>query len=215
MRLSRYMLFALLAGGVLAALPPQLGALARSGDSDGRAGSWRKAGQGSPSVEACRKRVQDNPKDADAQNDLGWALRQHDDLAGAESALKEAIKLMPGLPQAHSNLSVVLLDKHDAAGAVAEGRQAVSLDGGKAIYHVVLGNALSAGGDRKTAIEEYRAALKLKPDYENAMFHLGATLFDDGQMIESKKALSYALGLDPDDGRVLELMDKIMKSEKQ
>jgi Flp pilus assembly protein TadD len=183
--------------------------------TDGRSGMWRSSGQGAPSVEACRKRAAAHPQDADAQNDLGWALRQAGDLKGAEQALSAALKLAPGMPQAHSNLSVVALDEHNNAQAVSEGKEAVSLDGKQPIFHVVLGNALSASGDRASAIKEYQEALKLRPDYENAMYHLGETLYAEGQTGEAKKQLSFALGLDPQDERALQLLDKIMKTEKQ
>ncbi len=189
------------------------GALAGGSDSTGRSEFWHRAGQGSPSVDECRKQFKENPADASAANDLGWALRQHGDLSGAKEALIEALKLAPKMPQAHSNFSVVLLDGHDFASAVEQARRAVALDGGQPVFHVVLANALSGSGDRKAAIEEYRAALKIRPDYENAMYHLGTQLFEDGQLLEAKKQLSYALKLDPSDERVVAVLDQIMKAE--
>jgi len=180
-------------------------------DSSGRAGSWRHGTQGSPSVEACRKKVAAEPNNADAQNDLGWALRQNGDLKGAEAALRQSIKLNDSSPYPHSNLSVVLMDQNHPDQALAEARKAVSLKSDEPIFHVVLGNALSATDDRKAAIEEYKAALKQRPDYENAMYNLGRCLNDDGQITEAKLTLSQALDLDPNDERVLKILDKILQ----
>jgi Flp pilus assembly protein TadD len=180
-------------------------------DSAGRAGSWRQGTQGSPSVEACRKRVVADPNNADAQNDLGWALRQNGDLKGAESSLRQSIKLNDSSPYPHSNLSVVMLDQNRTDEALAEARKAVALKGDVPIFRVVLGNALSASGDRKAAIEEYRTALKQRPDYENAMYNLGRCLNEDGQITEAKLTLSQALELDPNDERVMKILDKILQ----
>lgn len=187
----------------------QTAALAK--DADGRAGNWRKSTQGAPSLEASKKRVEAAPNDAEARNDLGWALRQNGDLAGAETNLRESIKLNDSSPYPHSNLSVVLMDQNKPQEALAEAKKAVALNDKEPIFHVVLANALSATGDRKAAIEQYREALKIRPDYENAMYNLGRVLHEDGQSDEAKVTLSQALALDPKDERVMKLLDKILQ----
>ena len=79
----------------------------------GRAGKfWKQSAQGAPSVRRLAANVSlPIPEDADAQNDLGWALRQNGDVKGAEDCLRQALSLNDKLAYAHSNLSVVLLDK--------------------------------------------------------------------------------------------------------
>lgn len=173
----------------------------------GRAGSWRTATQGSPSLKIARKAVEKNPQDAVANNDLGWAYRQHGDLTQAEAYLRQAIKIDAKLAQAHSNLSVVLLDQNKADEAKTEAAQAVAIDSQNPIYRAVLGNALAKAGDRKEAIEQYRTAIKLKPDYENALYNLGRVLKEDGQVNEAKLVLADALKYDAKDDRVLLLLD--------
>ncbi|MFN8555613.1 MAG: tetratricopeptide repeat protein [Candidatus Obscuribacterales bacterium] len=180
-------------------------------DKEGRAGSWKSGAQGAPDLNACKKRVQEHPDDAEAQNDLGWAWRQNGDLKSAESCLRESIKLNPNLGYSHSNLSVVLLDGGQKAEALTEAQKAVALDAKQAIYQAVLGNALSANGDAKGAINAYKAALAIRPDYENAMYNLGRVLDQDGQQNEAKAVLSQALALDPGDDRVVKLLDQLMK----
>jgi Flp pilus assembly protein TadD len=179
--------------------------------SVGRAGNWKKAGQGAPALEACKKKAAEHPNDAEAQNDLGWALRQNGDLKTAEATLRTSIKLNDASPYPHSNLSVVLLDEDKPEDALVEARKAVSLNGKEPIFHAVLANALDANADKKGAIEEYRVALKLRPDYENAMYNLGRCLNEDGQLSEAKLTLSEALELDPNDDRVMKLLDKILQ----
>ncbi len=200
-----------LAASIAPILCSPAGAKDKKEKQEGRAGSWKNGAQGSPSLDACKKRAEEHPQDAEAQNDLGWALRQNGDLKAAEAKLRESIKLNPSLGYAHSNLSVVLLDGGQKAEALTEAQKAVALDGKQAIYHSVLGNALSANGDTKGAINEYKSALMIRPDYENALYNLGRVLDLDGQQTEAKVVLSQALALDPGDDRVVKLLDQLMK----
>ena len=179
--------------------------------AEGRNGNWKSSLQGAPSLEKCKKRVAANPKDADAQNDYGWALRQNGDLKGAEAALRESIRLNPDLAYSHSNLSVTLMDAGNKEEALQQAKKAVELDFKQPIFRVVLGNALAANGDAKSAIDAYKVAISIRPDYENAFYNLGRVLDEDGQGTEAKLALSQALNLDPSDDRVVKLLDQLMK----
>lgn len=176
----------------------------------GRAGFWRKGTQGSPSLKQAEKKVTQNPKDAVANNDLGWAYRQCGDLDKAIKYLQEAIRLKEDLAQAHSNLSVAYFDKKQTAEALTEARRAVALDPKNAVYLLVLGNALDQNGDTNDAIESYKAALKLRPDYENALYHLGRILTAQGNKSEASLILAEALKLDPEDERVMQLLDPMV-----
>ena len=180
-------------------------------DGGGRAGFWKKSAQGSPQLSVVKRRVEKDPGDPVAQNDLGWALRQAGDARGAEAALREAVKLKPDLSQAHSNLSVVLLDKRELDESLVEARKAVELDPKSPIFRVVLGNALAEKGDWKKAADEYKLATTFRPDYQNAHYHLGRALYQDGQLLAAKEELAAALQLDPNDGRTLKLLDKLIE----
>jgi|AGTN01.1.fsa_nt_gi Putative Zn-dependent protease, contains TPR repeats len=181
------------------------------GVGEGRDKNWKTALQGSPSIEEATKKVDANPKSANAHNDLGWAYRQHDKLDEAEKELRKAIELEETLPQAHSNLSVVLLDKGNSTEAIKEGIRAVQIDDKQPIYHVVLGNALSAAGKYDDAIKAYNAAVDLNSDYENALYHLGRVYHLKGESSQATAVLDKALELDPNDTRVMELLDKVAK----
>jgi Flp pilus assembly protein TadD len=179
-------------------------------NKDGRSGMWRSNVQGAPSIEACRKLVAEKPNDAIAHNDLGWALRQNGDAKNGEEELRAAIKLDEKLPQAHSNLSVCLLDQKKTQPALDEARKAVGFDQSNPVYHVVLGNALSACKDNTAACEEYKIAISQRGDYENAFYNLGRVLNDMGEKNEAGKVLATALKLDPNDQRVLQILDTIV-----
>ena len=179
----------------------------------GRSGSWTTAAQGKNelSVETLRKVVADKPNDAVAHNDLGWALRLNNDLKSAEVELRKAVELDPKMHQAHSNLSVVYFEQGKMQPALDQAQQSVNLDQSQPIYHVVLGNALSGVGDNKRAVEEYKLAISQKPNYENAYYNLGRVLEATGEKTEAGKVLAEALRLDPEDDRVMKILDRIVK----
>ena len=184
---------------------------AESKESDGRAGNWRKGAQGAPNLDKARQLAKEKPGSADAHNDLGWALRQHGKLKESEMELRKALALDDKIAYGHSNLSVVLLDTGRGEEAVKEGKRACAIDEKQPIYHVVLGNAFAAQKDYEKAANEYNIALKLKPDYENALYNLGRILYDQGKRAEAGSVLGEALTLDPNDERVMELLDKIIE----
>ncbi len=182
-------------------------------DKDGRAGSWRKGTQGAPDLKAAQAKVDKNPKDPEALNDLGFALRQNGKNAEAEKYLKQAIEIKPDMGAAHANLSVNYFDLKKYNEALEEANKAVKIDKDNAIFRVVLGNAKSKSGDLKGAAQEYKIAIQLKPDYENAMYNLGRVQNENGDVSEAKLTLAKALELDPNDDRVLALLDKLEKGD--
>jgi tetratricopeptide (TPR) repeat protein len=182
-------------------------------DKEGRAKSWRKAAQGAPDLKAAQAKVEKNPKDAEALNDYGFALRQNGKLDEAEKYLKQAIEAKSGMGEAHINLSVVYYDQGKFKESLEEAQKGVKIDANNAIFRVVLGNAYSKTGDLKAAAQEYKVAIHLKPDYENAHYNLGRVQNEDGQTTEAKLSLAKALELDPNDDRVIMLLDKLQGND--
>lgn len=178
---------------------------------DGRKGNWSQGTQGAPDMKTAKKRVDDNPKSADAHNDLGWAYRQNGKLKEAEVELRKALELDDTIPWGHSNLSVVLLDSGRTDEAVKEGERAVGIDAKSPIFRVVYGNALAAKGNYPEATKQYNTAIQLRSDYENAYYNLGRILQLQGKNADATAVLSQALKLDPSDERVMKLLDKLIQ----
>lgn len=177
--------------------------------NSGRSTSWRSAAQGAPDLQAAQKLVDENPKDAVALNDLGFALRQNGRLEEAENTLKKSVEIKPDLAEALCNLSVTQLDLGKEKDAMESAQKAVQINAKQPIFRVVLGNALAKNGQLKEAVQEYKTAIQIRPDYENAHFNLGRVLFEDKQFTEAKFVLAQALNLDPKDDRVIQLLDKL------
>src|SRR5262249_9271109 len=67
------------------------------------------------------------PAHAAAHNDLGSALGQQGDLAGAVAAFREVLRLDPGQAEVHNNLGITLLKQGDVAGGLAALDEAIRL----------------------------------------------------------------------------------------
>lgn len=97
-------------------------------------------------------------------NNLGWILLQQRDLAGADKALREAVRLAPAEAAIHDSLAAL----HSAAGrhddAVAAQRRAQQLDPNP-VFRVGLARRLIAAGRKDAARDELLAVQQLKDRY--------------------------------------------------
>jgi serine/threonine-protein kinase len=122
----------------------------------------------------------------------GNALFSKNDLDGAITEYREAIRLKPDLAETHYKLGLTLWKKGDIEGAIAEYRDAIRVKPDFA-EHGLLGLALKQKGDLDGAIAEYREAIRLKPDFAETHYDLGVTLREkrdfDGAISEFREAI--------------------------
>ncbi|HVN49436.1 MAG TPA: tetratricopeptide repeat protein [Bacteroidota bacterium] len=99
----------------------------------------------------------------------------------------EAIKKID--PKDNENLSL-LLQAYVGADRIKEAtkafKQAVLNDPGNKLNHFILGVLYRTVAEYDDAIGEYKAALAIDPDYSDALFDLGATIYNCG--VDMKKA---------------------------
>jgi tetratricopeptide (TPR) repeat protein len=81
------------------------------------------------------------PTNPVAHNSLGVVLFIRRDLAGAEAAFREALRLDPKLANAHNGLGLALMDRGDLDGAVAEFKETLRLDPKNSIALTYLASA--------------------------------------------------------------------------
>jgi tetratricopeptide (TPR) repeat protein/tRNA A-37 threonylcarbamoyl transferase component Bud32 len=130
-------------------------------------------------------------------NNLGTALADKGDLAGAIAAFKHALALDPKFADGHSNLGKTLYAQGDVAGAIAEFKKAIALDPKNPNAHYDLGLARKAKGDLDGAIAEYQKAIAIDPKYAPAHNNLGNALHAQGDVARAIAAFKKAIALDP------------------
>jgi Flp pilus assembly protein TadD len=123
-------------------------------------------------------------------------------LPEAVAALREAIRLQPESPGAHTTLATVLRQLGDTQGAAAEGKLGAQLakrqtDLQAALFATNSGRRLRKTGDLEGAMSQFHAALVAIPDYAPAHFELGLALQQQGNKEEARREFQRANELDP------------------
>jgi Flp pilus assembly protein TadD len=104
-----------------------------------------------------------NPTNMGARINLGSALLDLGDLAGAEAQNREAIRLEPNNALSHHNLGWVLYNRGNLSSAEEEYLEAIRLDPNSALSHNNLGLILDRSGNLAAAEIKYREAIRLDP----------------------------------------------------
>ncbi len=119
------------------------------------------------------------------------------DLAGAEAALRKALKRAPRDARAHSMLAAVLTQRgaHDEALTCADAALAAAPNSHEA--HTLRADALSALARPREALASYDAALALKPDLRYAQAKRAPLLLALGDADAALQAFDALLRSDP------------------
>jgi predicted O-linked N-acetylglucosamine transferase (SPINDLY family) len=111
--------------------------------------------------------------------------------------LSQALRLRPGIPEAHNNLGIVLAEQGRLAEAAASFRKAVRLKPDDALAHNNLGNALRGLGSLEEAAGHLHEALRLRPDSAEAHNNLGIVFVQEGSLAEATARFQEAVRLQP------------------
>ncbi|BAY10929.1 tetratricopeptide repeat protein [Calothrix sp. NIES-2098] len=125
----------------------------------------------------------------------GFMRYHRQDLQGAESAFREALRRDSNLAIARNYLGNILLQQNRLDVAVQEYAEAIRLNPnyGEAYYN--LGLALHQQGQKEAAITAYRQSLVLDPSMAAAQYNLGLALYEQGQIQEAIAAYQQAINL--------------------
>ena len=123
-----------------------------------------QTGELDAAVAVYRELIAREPGSAEAFYNLGLALKQKDDFAGAEAALRRAVELDPALPDPPYTLGVLLwqTEPPDEAAPPAATRSARRPDYAEA--HYMLGTVLHQQGETDEAMAEFRETIRSSPD---------------------------------------------------
>lgn len=126
----------------------------------------------------------------------GTRLLAAQDLRGAESSFREAVRLCDSLSEAHGNLGFVL----DALGQLQESevcfRKSIALNPNLLETHLNLGSLLMAQKRFTQAQDSYQNALMLKPHAPAVWSNLGTLYISWNNDAEAERCLRHALTLD-------------------
>ncbi len=169
--------------------------------------TWRQTHEYADAETLYRATLARNPSCWMAYINLG-KLRQdearaHGDdpalLEEARSMFVDAIKIEPGISQAHNNLGTLLMTMGRDEEALAEFREALKLKPSDPEVHQNLSLALQRLGRTEEAAAEAEASLKLSPDQAAAHLTLADALQSQGRLDEAIREYAAALQIAPDD----------------
>lgn len=123
-----------------------------------------------------RRRLENDPANADAHFSLGSLLLSRKDYTAAIPHLEEALRINPDQPLALNNLGAALQSAGRLTDAAARFEQALRLDPGYASARFNLANVLAAEGKWKEAEAGYRQVLSVDPADAGAREQLVALL---------------------------------------
>lgn len=152
---------------------------------------------------------------AKEQLQKGRELYRNDQDAEAVLAFQEAVRLDPGLAEAHFRLGLGYESLGKREEAEAEYKKAVEAykkyfeqNRDDAEAHYALGQTYANLGQFTEAIREYREATKLKDDDADIYYDLGVAYTKLAQYDQAAAAFSKSLDIDPDNYRAQDGLDE-------
>ena len=151
--------------------------------------------------------IRKNPSCWMAYINLGKLRRQQAEARGNDPRLveeavrdfREAVRLEPGIGQAHNNLAAMLLSLGQLDEAHVEFVEALNRLPNDPEARYNLGLVLQKMGRSEEALAPLHAAIAIKPDHEAAHLVLGETLQSLGRLDEAIAQYNEALRLNPRD----------------
>jgi Flp pilus assembly protein TadD len=146
-------------------------------------------------VERHRREVAASPDSAVAHLNLGTSLLKIGLMAEAETALRRALELSPGLPEAQVNLGGILLARWDFRGCVELNRSAAAArpEFLQAHYNEGLGHLYL--GAAQEMVGCFRRVLELDPAHAGGHYHLAVGLLALGDAAGAQHHCDVAVDL--------------------
>ncbi|MFN2533567.1 MAG: tetratricopeptide repeat protein [Pyrinomonadaceae bacterium] len=140
----------------------------------------------------------------------------------AADAFRQALKIDPGMPEAHFRLGLALeaLNKQEEAEAefkiaVESYKKYITENPKDAEAYYDLGQTYAGLHIYTEAVREYRQATKLKTDDPDIYYDLGMALTRLAQYDEASVAFSKALEIDPENYRAQDALEEAREGSKR
>ena len=144
-----------------------------------------QAGELDRAAEMCGSHLRAHPDDARIANILGQILFRQNDPAAALDHLARAYNLEPESPRYGHDYALALTECGRIEEAVAILKKLTAAHPQQAESHFLLGNCYSLTDRHEAAAGRFQAALRVRPDYQEAIFNLGITLRKMGRKEEA------------------------------
>ncbi len=145
-----------------------------------------------------RSAVAVEPRAPMARYNLGLALEERGDHAGARAQWEEALRLEPAHPYALAGLGTLAARAGRLDEAEAYLRAALRSDPDLGEAHLNLGKLHDERGDRAAARQEWEAVLRKDPEHAGALLQLGTLDAVEGDLASAERRFRVALRADPD-----------------
>ncbi len=158
-----------------------------------------RLGETERAVEACRRSLAIDPRQADVHCNLGIALETIGEAREAMASYARAVRIDPAHVEARKNLAVLLADAGRYDEAVAHFETALRQAPGNPDLLNDLANTLVCIDRVEEAERYYRAALERDPAHGRARVNLAALLFQSGERQEGMAMLDRLIEATPGD----------------
>ncbi len=158
--------------------------------------------QGKDALQALETAALLLPQDAEAQCNVGNALRARGRLEEAAARHEQAVVIDPRYADGHNNLGSVLHDLRRFDEAAACYRRALAVKPDYAMAHHNLGLALHGLARSTEALASIRRALVMKPNYPEAHASMGKVLEELGRLDDAAASYRRALAGRPSDAAI-------------
>jgi tetratricopeptide (TPR) repeat protein len=172
----------------------------------------QRQGRDADAERAFANAVANDPRLAEAQNNLGNALAAAGRATDALPHFRAAVDLNPSMSEAWVGLGSASLAANQPRDATEAFTRALSIDASLAEAHNGLGSAYALQGDTERALQEYTRALQLKPALTSASVNMAITLAKAGRVDDARAVLRRAQQLDPADARITRLLETLRQN---
>jgi tetratricopeptide (TPR) repeat protein len=173
------------------------------------------AGHYSEAADEFRKAVAANPEGIPARVNLGAALAQMGDVAGAVAQYQQALRIDPKNAAANYNLGF-LFAKHDQhEQAIVQFQTVLALNPGDTESRFGLAQELAKSERVEESLAEFSRIVQSEPGNEDAVFELVKLLLAKKQYKRAIESLEKAHALFPEKGRTAIMLAYLLASNPQ
>jgi len=144
-----------------------------------------------------RRRLQDQPDDADAWHLQGVLFAQRARHAEAEQSIARAIELRPDEAMFHNNLGNVCIERDRGGEAELHYRRAIALDGGRLDALNNLGVLLGRSGRAEVTERLLRHVAETAPSFSDAQQNLANLYLRSGRAVDAVRQCVEGLVIAP------------------